>query len=357
MGGEFAVVPRLLPVLITILIGLTSTPIWGSSSDTSISIDRFVSTSTLNVGDWNVTIIWFSVKPDLVIEYCGRNIIYYKPYELLMVKEVTGDWLEDVERAVLIKMGISRYAGENVNFSDPISVAKENERRYNVAAIFDEVFEKAGGKALGLRGLNFRFFHGWEPPVLIMIMYFGDKSLKEKEDIMRELLQNPIVLNLLKSYNVRYIIVREAYSMGGGLAKAVGDLLFIKVNTGEVQVPESIKDIIRAPKIIGGMGPFGAAGIGINATVPDKTIIEEFVRWIRDNVKQCDEALVITFNDPIPGLPMIRLPGVPTTRSLNEIDESVAEGSNLTMLAPVLALIVLLVLTILIYRGGGRINF
>ena len=313
---------KLLSLMLITFVMLASTQVVSSSVDVKDLESLGFKVSVFSIDDWNFTVIWFGREPDLVIEYCGKNLIYYKPYLTLKVREITGSEFGDPEVLVMIK--ISKYVGlRNVNRSDLISVAMENERRHRIALTFNEVFfEKANGKALGLKGINLRPFFEWEPPAIGLIIYLGSKSFEEKENTVRKLLQNPHVVSLLKSYNVSYVIVHEADSMASieessRFAKIVGDLLTYAY-WDKISAPESIKGIIKAQMTVGGTGPFGSVAISINATTPDVTIIRELVKWIRDNVKHCDIPIVITFNDIISGMEKILLPLITTPQEVEE---------------------------------------
>lgn len=316
-----------LSLLVVSLLILASTLVASSDfRDIESDIESLgFKVSVFSIGDWNFTIIWFSREPDLVIEYCGKNMIYYKPYITLMVREVTGDVFEDPEEVVMRR--ISKYVGPRVNMSDPLAVAEENERRMKIGEVFNKAFlEEANGKALGLLWVSLVPFFEWDPPAISIALYFGSKSFKEKEDTVKRLLQNPHIASLLKSYNVSYIIVWEADSLKGAgeLVDLVTDLLH-KAYWDKISVPESIKSIVKAGMIVGG-SMLGSLSININATTPDIATIEEFVKWIRDNVKHCDVPIVITFNDIIAGMKPVRLPTLPAENKVKLRESVEVEG-------------------------------
>lgn len=357
---------KLLSVFLATLLVLAFTPTANSSVEDLKSLGFKV--SVFDLGDWNVTVIWSSFfspyKPDLVIEYCGKNLIYYKPYLELLALNVTGYLYSDLYDIVQTIIG-SKYVGPGVNLSDPISVARENERRENIAGIFNKVFfEKANGKALGLKAILFRGFFEWNPPALGLIMYFGNASFEAKENIVRKMLQNPDVMNLLKLYNVRYIIIEEALSSFDVMtssepSRLIGDLLG-KAYWDKISVPENIRNIVKTYWIMGGMGPYGGVSISFNVTAPDTDTIRELIKWIRDNVKQCDVPLVIIFNSIRAGVRFI--PAIPTFNSTvkpdahKTIERTPAwESVDLAMIAFVLLPITLLALVAYaIYRSRSR---
>jgi len=274
-------------IVLLLLVMTVFTPLAKVSGDSNVSV--------VNVSGLNVTIIWFKwpPEPDLVIHYCGVNMVYLEPPEL-----EHGNITWDPQEPVIAKF--SRYVGPGINISNPDGVAAENSRRERIAKAFNEAFEKAGGRELGFKAVILRWFFEWEPRVLGLIMYFGDKSQEEKEETVRRLLQNPRVLALLKAHNVKYILIDEAYSMAdveesARLAYAVFRLI-TKAQNGEIPVPESLRDIVNAPIGGGGAGPYGAAGLNFYVPAPSRDVLEELIKWIRDNVGGCDVPLIFVFN-------------------------------------------------------------
>jgi len=344
------------------LVMAVFTPLVGVSGDSSVSV--------VNVGGLNVTIIWFErPKPDLVIHYCGVNMVYLEPPKL-----ERGNITWDPQEPVIAKF--SRYVGPGVNISNPDEVAADNYRRELVAKAFNEAFEKAGGRELGLKAVVLRWFFEWEPRVLGLIMYFGEKSQEEKEEIVRRLLQNPHVLALLKAYSVTYVLIDKANSMAdveesARLSYAVYRLL-IKAKNGEIPVPESLKDIINAPIRGGGAGPYGAVVVEFSVPAPSRDVLEELIKWIRDNVGGCDIPLIFVFNVPrverelVPLIVEERVPPSQPPQSSPiegehvlppQISSAEGRGLDVVSLAPLVVAVAALMLVLLVavhlaYRWG-----
>jgi len=316
------------------------TPLAGVSGDYSVSV--------VNVDGLNVTIIWFKwpPEPDLVIHYCGVNMVYLEPPKLERGK-IT--W--DPQEPVIAKF--SRYVGPGVNISDPRAGAEENYRRELIAKAFNEAFEKAGGRELGLKAVVLRWFFEWEPRVLGLIMYFGEKSQEEKEGTVRKLLQNPHVLALLKVYNVTHVLVEEADSAANvmestNLAYAVTRLI-IKARSGEIPMPEGLKEVISATMGAGSAGPYGSIGINFHVPAPSRDVLEELIKWIRDNIGGCDIPIIFVFNKPIEEyvlVPEVREHVSPSQSSLTE-----GRGLDVVSLAPLVVAVtaVILVLPLAVY--------
>ena len=97
-------------------------------------------------------------------------------------------------------------------------------------------------------------------------------------------------------------------------------------------------------------------GLSLAAKPPSEEVIEEFVKWIRDEMKYCEVPLVIVFNAYIPPAPIpipltVPLSPEPTkteTRTMATTKADSNESLNINTLITSIALVLVAVSTVLI---------
>lgn len=259
---------------------------------------------TLDVGGWEVVVVWYDdgPNPDFEIRYCGINLVTL-PKSLVAVNESgrppTVSY-RDVENV------IRKYSRYNPEKMSNYSYEQLIEYIENISSGFSDVFKRSPySKAL----IDYRLFLGREPIVLELVVRgsefkeFRGGDVIDKGDIARINFLRGILKPakpLLVKYNVSVILVLEFTEMGPGeererVLKARDALeSFIVKALAEGRVPDKFRYLFEGEWLIQAIG----WEVSLNfykATPPDTRDIEELVKWLRDNWGYCDVVLTLYF--------------------------------------------------------------
>jgi len=338
----FKIVSSLLVLVVLINILPSFPTILADSIDDSYII------KTIKVHDMNITIVWRVLRePDIIIRYCGLNYIY--------LEESKAPWFD----VILEKYNISRYVGPPSWYKpgDLESEIKLSAERNATANKLEEEFERAGVRSFGWVGrLNFVYYFEWDPKVLGIYMYLGgvesrDKNIKLAK--IRGLLES--VSHILREYNISRVIIWEVYTTLDP-DKVIGASYALERAIRKVKenAPETIKRLLEEWLL--GASLDLVVGLSLAAKPPSEEVIEEFVKWIRDEMKYCEVPLVIVFNAYIPPAPIpipltVPLSPEPTkteTRTMATTKADSNESLNINTLITSIALVLVAVSTVLI---------
>jgi len=298
----------LLSLLMQVLISIASISL---ASTTKIKwrggetpFDSKLAEFTFDVNGWNVVVVWYDEglgAPDLVVKYCGLNMIY-------MFKD---DPLQDRMRYIPYWEAdkvVEKYANYNrekdLNYTD--------EQRYDIWKELNETISKSQyAKQLIL----YRLWYDHEPTVLEIVIRGGlfkeirnnteliDKGDEFRLTVLKELLNT--LENFLRKYNIRVVYVYELAAPLAEMEKIVREALdslerFLENALAEEELPEDSKYLFEKSKVWhthhGGMN-IGITFRGINAPPLLSESLIKLVKWLRDNWGYCDVPLSIVLHE------------------------------------------------------------